>query len=112
MQTGSTTQEPFMRIRTILLLLVTLVAILAAPVTLAQTATEAQAQQQASQNKAAYTLPPEKLKQAIDYSRIRVILDFASSGWGILQLILLLGLGIAARMRNFAVNTSKNRWIQ
>src|SRR5260370_25016550 len=38
--------------------------------------------------------------------------DFLGSGWGILQLILLLAPGIAARMRNFAVNLSKNRWVQ
>lgn len=65
-----------------------------------------------SNEKAAYSLPPDKLARAIAYSRIRVILDFAYSGWGILQLILLLVLGIAARMRNTAVNLSRNRWVQ
>jgi STE24 endopeptidase len=70
-------------------------------------------QQPASSNaKPAYSLPPEKLQRAIAYSRIRVILDFLGSGWGILQLILLLALGVVARMRNFAVNLSKNRWVQ
>ena len=62
--------------------------------------------------KPAYSLPPEKLQRAITYSRIRVILDFLGSGWGILQLILLLALGVVARMRNVAVNLSRNRWIQ
>ena len=37
---------------------------------------------------------------------------FVETGWGILQLILLLALGVAARMRNVAVNVSKNRWVQ
>jgi Zn-dependent protease with chaperone function len=104
------------RLRALLLLLVTLAAAFAAPCLRAQTPAEtpapAQTHQQATPAKPAYSLPPEKLKQAIDYSRIRVILDFLGSGWGILQLVLLLALGIAARMRNFAVNLSKNRWVQ
>ncbi len=64
------------------------------------------------QNQPAYSLPPEKLAKAITYSRIRVILDFVGSGWGILQLVLLLGLGVVAKMRNMAVNLSRNRWVQ
>jgi Zn-dependent protease with chaperone function len=68
--------------------------------------------QQPSTAKPAYSLPPEKLKQAIEYSRIRIVLYFLETGWGILQLILLLALGVAARMRNVAVNVSKNRWAQ
>ena len=74
---------------------------------------QAQDQQQpTSTAKPAYSLPPEKLARAIAYSRIRVILDFLGSGWGILQLILLLALGVVARMRNVAVNLSRNRWAQ
>jgi len=98
-----------MQIRSILLLLVMLAASFAAPACRAQTATEVRP---AEQSKAAYSLPPEKLKQAIDYSHIRVALDFAQSGWGILQLVLLLALGIAAWMRNVAVGASRNRWAQ
>ena len=105
-----------MRRRPLALLLVILAMALAIPSLTAQTAapspTDTQVQQQPTPARPAYSLPPEKLKQAIDYSRIRVILDFASSGWGILQLILLLALGIAARMRNVVVNTSRNRWAQ
>ena len=33
-------------------------------------------------------------------------------GWGILQLVLLLALGVPARMRNVAENLTKNRWGQ
>ncbi len=62
--------------------------------------------------KPAYSLPPEKLQRAIAYSRIRVVLDFLGSGWGILQLVLLLAFGVIARMRDFSVNLSKNRWAQ
>lgn len=65
-----------------------------------------------SKEKPAYSLPPDKLAQAIRYSRIRVILDFVGSGWGILQLVLLLASGVVAKMRNVAVNASRNRWGQ
>lgn len=74
-----------------------------------------QTQTQTSSNnvqRPAYSLPPEKLTRAIAYSRIRVILGFVGSGWGILQLLLLLALGVVAKMRNVAVNLSRNRWIQ
>lgn len=60
----------------------------------------------------AYSLPPEKLRQAIDYSRARTLLGFAETGWGILSLFLLLSLGIAARLRDAAVSRSRNRWAQ
>lgn len=61
---------------------------------------------------AAYSLPPEKLERAIAYSRIRVVLDFLGSGWGIVQLVLLLALGAVAKMRDAAVKLSRNRWVQ
>lgn len=66
----------------------------------------------ASSDRPAYSLPPDKLARAITYSRIRVILDFAESGWGILQMVLLLALGLVAKMRDLAVNLSRNRWVQ
>ncbi len=102
----------------LLVLLVVVASVFAVPGMYAQTPaetspqTQTPVQTQAPQSKPAYSLPPEKLERAIAYSRIRVILGFVDSGWGILQLILLLALGIAARMRNFAVNVSKNRWAQ
>jgi len=105
------------RLRALLPLLATIVVLLATHSLYAQptspTNTSEQTQsQQSPQTKPAYSLPPEKLKQAIEYSRIRVVLYFLETGWGILQLILLLAFGIAARMRNFAVNSSKNPWVQ
>ncbi len=60
----------------------------------------------------AYTLPPETLHKAIAYSRARTTLGFVSTAWGILQLLLLLTLGVVYRMRNVAVNLSRNRWSQ
>jgi Zn-dependent protease with chaperone function len=76
------------------------------------TSTEAKAEQQAAANKPAYTLPPEKLARAIEFSRKRVVLGFVETGWGILQLVLLLALGVAAWMRDVAVKASGNRWVQ
>jgi STE24 endopeptidase len=95
-------------------LLLTLVVIFAAHSLPAQTAPEnaSPQTQQSTLAKPAYSLPPDKLKQAIEYSRIRIVLYFIETGWGILQLILLLALGVAARMRNVAMNLSKNRWVQ
>jgi STE24 endopeptidase len=77
-----------------------------------QQAEQQAAQQPAAKNKAAYTLPPEKLARAIEYSRKRVVLEFVETGWQILQLVLLLVLGVAAWMRDVAVKVSRNRWVQ
>ena len=83
----------------------------AAP-THAQASTTTTASQQASQNHAAYTLPPDKLKIAIEYTRKRTFLGFAETGWQILQLVLFLALGIAAWMRRVAIRASCNWWTQ
>jgi STE24 endopeptidase len=64
------------------------------------------------QGKPAYSLPPETLKKAVAYSRTRIVLGSLLSGWGIVQLILLLHYGVIARMRNFAEDASKNRLVQ
>jgi Zn-dependent protease with chaperone function len=76
----------------------------------AQTRTEAAALHQAALNHSAYTLPPEKLKVAIEYTRRRTLLDFAESGWGMLEMLLLLVLGVAAWMRDTAVKLTRN-WV-
>src|ERR1700710_1903006 len=110
-----------MRLRTLVLsLALSLVAAISVTSLSAQSpqapdASPVQAQSSSSANSQehpAYSLPPEKLARAISYSRIRVILDFLGSGWGILQLALLLGLGAVAKMRNTAVNLSRNHWVQ
>jgi STE24 endopeptidase len=101
-----------MRIGRVLLGLVMLLGCFQARMAVAQTATEAEAQHRASENKAAYSLPPEKLARAIAYSRARTVLGFVDTGWGIVQLVLLLALGVAAWMRNVAVGLSGNRWLQ
>ena len=101
-----------MRVVKVLLGLVILLGCFNAPMAPAQTASETQAEQKASESKPAYTLPPEKLAKAIEYSRKRVVLGFVETGWGILQLVLLLVLGIAAWMRDVAVKRGANRWVQ
>ena len=78
----------------------------------AQTETEVAAQHEAGRSKPVYTLSPEKLKQAIAYTRKSTALEFVFIGWGIVQLVLLLWLGIAARMRDVAIRLSGNRWVQ
>jgi Zn-dependent protease with chaperone function len=74
--------------------------------------TQTRTEQRATEIKPAYSLPPEKLGKAIDFSRKRVVLGFAETGWGILQLILLLTLGLAAWMRDVVARLSRNRWVQ
>ena len=78
----------------------------------AQMRAEAAANQQSARNHGAYTLPPDKLKTAVEYTRKRTMLEFADTAWGIVQLILLLALGTAAGMQRFAVGVSRNRWTQ
>jgi len=54
-----------------------------------------------------YTLPPEKLKVAVEYTRKRTTLEFTETGWGIVQVLLLLIVGAATRMRDAAVRLSQ-----
>ncbi len=101
------------RLRGVLLVLVAFFAVMLTPARAQWTTpTEAQALQEAAQNRTAYTLPPEKLRQAQELFRVRTTLHFLGEGWGILQLVLLLVLGVPARMRDVAENLTKNRWGQ
>src|SRR5260370_15192237 len=76
------------------------------------TPAEALALRQAAVDRKVYTLPPDKLKAAQELFQARTGLHFLGEGWGILQLVLLLALGVPARMRNVAENLTKNRWGQ
>ncbi len=60
----------------------------------------------------AYTLPPEKLKKAQTKAEIRHWLHFGGEGWGILQVLLLLGTGAVARMQRTALRATGGRWVQ
>jgi Zn-dependent protease with chaperone function len=103
-----------MRLRTILLLLVTLSAGFARPgvCLAAQTAAEAQAERFADHDTTAYTLPPAKLQKAIALDRTRMTLEVTGTLWPLAGLLLVLMLGVVARMRDVAVGLSKNRWVQ
>ena len=78
----------------------------------ATTPTEVAAITAADHDHVAYTLPAEKLARAEHLYHDHVALHFTGELWSVLQLWLILQLGIAARMRNVAVNLTKKRWVQ
>jgi STE24 endopeptidase len=114
MHTGSTVWEPsLISCRGFLLVSIAFFLVAMTPAKAqGTTPTEALALRQAALNRTAYTLPPEKLKLAQELFRTRTTLHFVGEGWGILQLVLLLAMGVPARMRNVAENLTKNRWGQ
>jgi STE24 endopeptidase len=102
-----------MKVRVALLLLISFFAVtIPSAKALGTTPTEAQALREAAQNQTAYTLPPKKLKQAKELFRSRTTLHFLGEGWGILLLILLLALGVPARMRDLAERITHSRLAQ
>ena len=106
-------ERSLIRFRVVLLFLVSLFACFTTPARAQRTTpTEALALRQAALNRTAYTLPPEKLKIAQKLFQARTALHFVGEGWGILQLLLLLALGVPGRMRNVAENLTKSRWGQ
>jgi STE24 endopeptidase len=95
-----------MRLRGVLLVLVAFSAVMMTPAKAQWTTpTESLALREAAMNHTAYTLSPEKLKQAEELFRTRTTLHFLGEGWAILQLVLLLALGVPVRMRNVAERT-------
>jgi STE24 endopeptidase len=78
----------------------------------ATTATEAAAIAAAEKDHTAYTLTPDELAKSGALTKVRIALTFGSPIWSMICLFLILQLGIAPRMRNVAVNLSKNRWTQ
>ena len=103
-----------MLLRRILLLFLMVAGGLAVPARCpaAMTATEAKAVQFAEHDSTAYSLPPEKMRKAVGLTRIRDVYDSADAIWLPVQLLLILALGWAARIRDFAVGLAKNRWAQ
>jgi Zn-dependent protease with chaperone function len=59
-----------------------------------------------------YTLPPEKYRQAVAYSRAKYRLHFVGFAWGCLVLLGLLALRVAPRFRDFAERASRRRFVQ
>jgi Zn-dependent protease with chaperone function len=74
-----------------------------------QPAQTAKAQQHSEQ---AYSLPPDKLAQAVALEKIRVSLDIAGSLWGLIVLWGLLASGAATRLDAWAWEKTKRRWLQ
>ena len=67
---------------------------------------------QATAAQPVYHLPPEKLAQAIELSRIRNLLHFGDAFWGIAVLWLLLATGAAAAMESWVQQVTQRRWAQ
>ena len=59
-----------------------------------------------------YSLSPADLAKAQHLSIVNETLHFGDEAWGILSLLLLLGFGAIAWMRDTAVKLSSNRWAQ
>jgi STE24 endopeptidase len=59
-----------------------------------------------------YSLPPAKLLQARQLEKLGVELGLGGEAWGIVQLLLLLGLGGIAWMNRVAVRCGASRWVQ
>lgn len=59
-----------------------------------------------------YTLSHERYEKAVAYSRAGYTLYFVSVFWEIALLLAALWTGLAARLRDFAVRRSDNRWLQ
>jgi Zn-dependent protease with chaperone function len=77
-----------------------------------QTPTESRTAQFAAHDRTAYTLPPAKLERAVALERTRRKLVVAETLWGPAQLVLLLALGVVARLRDWTLRLSNNRWAQ
>jgi len=60
----------------------------------------------------AYSLPSDKLANAIAISRIRNIMDIVGGLWGVAVLWLLLSTRSAARLETWAKSIADRRWIQ
>ncbi len=80
--------------------------------TAAKTVATSAGQTPVPQGQAAYSLPPELLRKARTYARERATLFFTGEAWSLLVLAGVLALGLAVRMRRFAVTLSGNRWVQ
>ncbi len=103
-----------MQLRSALLVVITLVAGFGIPVgwRVVTTPTEAKAERFAARDTTAYTLPPDKLAKAVALNRVGMTLDVTREIWAVVQLLLILMVGVVARMRDFAVRLSKNCWVQ
>lgn len=59
-----------------------------------------------------YTLSEDRYEKAVAYSRAGYTLYFVSYILGAIVLVLILRLGVAAKLRDFAEGVTENRWLQ
>ena len=59
-----------------------------------------------------YTLPPDKLVKALHLARIHNVIEFGSTIWMALFLILILKLRWVAALRDWAARRTERRWLQ
>jgi STE24 endopeptidase len=59
-----------------------------------------------------YKLSQDRYERAVSYSRASYTLYFVSVALSVLALVILLQLGIAAKLRDWAERVSDNRWVQ
>jgi STE24 endopeptidase len=72
----------------------------------------AQAQQAQPQSEQAYSLPPDKLAQAVALNRIQLTLEIVGTLWGLALLWILLASRAAAGLERWAQRRTRRRWIQ
>ena len=94
--------------------LVIFTLLMAASPVRAQTVPPVQTTAAAAKEKAPaqYSLPPDKLKRAIEYAQDRYWLHFAGELWGIAVLIAILAFGLSAKFRDWAEAASSRRFVQ
>jgi STE24 endopeptidase len=78
----------------------------------AQSSQPSPATASAPHHEEAYSLPPDKLAQAIALNRIRVWLEITGSLWGLVVIWWLLASGQAARLEAWTWDLAKRRWLQ
>jgi STE24 endopeptidase len=59
-----------------------------------------------------YRLPRDRYEQAVAFARTEYVLYFISAAWGILAILLVLHMGIVAKLRDLAERSSSNRFVQ
>lgn len=72
----------------------------------------AQAQQAQPQSEQAYSLPPDKLAQAVALNRIQLTLEIVGTLWGLAVLWILLASRAASGLERWAQRRTRRRWIQ
>jgi STE24 endopeptidase len=59
-----------------------------------------------------YTLPPDKLQEAVEYAQARNWLHFGSAIYGFAVLLAILSFGLSAKFREWAETASRRRFVQ